>query len=78
MMQSIRKIMPKQSARTKRVRKQRRAQVKTLIGDISSIASKEIERTQELLTELLSEETDNPIVLEENEEDDKNQESISM
>lgn len=61
-----------------RVQRQRREQLKSVVNDVSRIATKEIERFNEFATELLTEEADNPIVLEQGEEQEDQEEEISI
>lgn len=44
--------------------KSRDRQLKTVVDDVTSIARKEIDRTSELIKELLDDPADNPIVIE--------------
>ena len=67
-----------QSKKIKRIQRQRREQLKFMINDVTRIATTEIERLNEFATELLTEEADNPIVLEEREEQDDEENSISI
>ena len=53
------------------IQRQRREQLKSVVNDVARITTKEIERFNEFATELLTEESDNPIVLEEGEEQDQ-------
>lgn len=61
-----------------RIQRQRREQLKYVVKDISRIATKEIERFNEFATELLTEEADNPIILEQGEEQEDQEEEISI
>ena len=78
MFSSIPKMLPKPNKKMQRVQKQRRQQLKTVVNDLSSIAVKEIERFNEFATEILSDEGDNPIILDDGEEQEKDQEDISL
>lgn len=59
------------SKKMQRIQRQRREQLKYVVNDISRIAVKEIERFNEFATDVLTEEADNPIVLEERQEKDE-------
>ena len=61
-----------------RIQRQRREQLKYVVNDISRIATKEIERFNEFATEFLTEEADNPIILEQGEEQEDQEEEISI
>ena len=78
MFSSIPKMLPKPNKKMQRVQKQRRQQLKTVVNDLSSIAVKEIERFNEFATEFLTEEADNPIILEQGEEQEDHEEEISV
>ena len=70
--------MPTQSKKAQRLQRQRREQLKYVVNDISRIATKEIERFNDFANELLTEEADNPIILEEREEEDEEKNEISI
>lgn len=54
-----------------KIRNQRRQQLKHVVSDISKIAIQEIERFNTFAEEMLSEQTDNPIVLQNEQEYDE-------
>ena len=65
---------PKVLKKVRGVQKKRDVQLKNVVDDISTIATQEVERSAELVKELLSDPSDNPIVLKEKDEEDKNDE----
>ena len=67
-----------QSKKFQRAQRQRREQLKYVVNDVARIAVKEIERFNEFATEILTEEADNPIILEEREEQDDEKNEISI
>lgn len=70
--------IPSNNKKFQRLRQQRREQLKSVISDVSQIATKEINRFSELATEILSDESDNPIVFDDSEEQEEDQEEISI
>lgn len=79
-MKSIPKILPKppQNKKFKRIQNQRRQQLKSVIQEVTGIAKKEIERFNDFAVELLSEEADNPIVLDDGEEEEDHEDHIDI
>lgn len=69
---------PQQSKKAKRLQATRKAQLKSVVGDITGIAQAEVTRLGDLLNDLLTDEESNPIVLGEIQEDDDQQEEISI
>lgn len=70
-------VLP-QNKKFQRLQRQRREQMKYVVNDVTRIAVKEIERFNEFATDLLTEEADNPIVLEEREEQNDQEDQISI
>lgn len=64
--------------RLQRVQRQRREQLKSVVSDVSRLAIKEIERLNEFANEILTEEADNPIILEEGQEKKDHEDEISI
>ena len=62
----------------KKIQTQRRQQLKSVIQDVTCIAKKELERFNDFAVEMLSEEIDNPIILEESEEEQDKEDNISI
>lgn len=60
--------VPRAVRRARRIQKQRDHQVKTLINDISKIATEEIDRLRDLANEMLDDNEQNPIVIENDDE----------
>ena len=67
-----------QNKKFQRIQRQRREQMKHVVKDVTRIATEEIERFNEFATDILTEEADNPIVLEEREEQDDQEDQISI
>lgn len=65
---------PRIVRRARRVQKQRDQQLKTVVDDISTIATQEIERLRYLAQELLDDPSENPIVIEKEYEQEGNDE----
>jgi len=65
---------PRIVRRARRVQKQRDQQLKTVVDDISNIATQEIERLRDLAQELLDDPAENPIVIEKEYEQENNDE----
>jgi hypothetical protein len=66
---------PRFVRKARRLQKKRDVQLKTLVDDISSIATQEVDRLRDIAKELLDNPNDNPIVIEDKdgyEEDDDN------
>ena len=60
--------------KTRRGQKQRDQQLKTLVNDISNIATQEIDRLKDIVHELLDNPTENPIIIEKEYEQESNDE----
>ena len=56
---------PRVVRKARRIQRKRDAQLKTLVDDISSIATQEVDRLRDLATDLLDNPGDNPIVIKE-------------
>lgn len=65
---------PKFVRKARRVQKQRDQQLKTVVNDISNIATQEIERLRDLAQELLDDPAENPIVIEKEYEEESDNE----
>ena len=65
---------PRFVRRARRVQKQRDQQLKTVVDDISTIASQEIDRLRDIAQELLYDPAENPIVIEKEYEQEGNDE----
>lgn len=65
---------PKVLKKVRGVQRKRDLQLKNVVDDISNIASQEVERSAELIKELLSDPAENPIVLEQEDQQDENDE----
>ena len=76
--QKIPNMLPKPNKRMQRLQRQRREQLKSVVGDVSRIAINEIERFNTLAMDLLTEETDNPIVLEYSEKEEDQEDEVSI
>ena len=66
---------PRFVRKARRLQKKRDVQLKTLVDDISGIATQEVDRLRDIAKELLDNPSDNPIVIEDKdgyEEDDDN------
>lgn len=57
---------PRIVRKARRIQKKRDVQMKTLVDDISSIATQEVDRLRDLTMDLLDNPGDNPIVIKEN------------
>lgn len=65
---------PRIVRKVRRVQKRRDQQLKTVVDDISNIATKEIERLRDLAQELLDNPAENPIIIEKEYEEEGNDE----
>jgi len=65
---------PRIVRRARRVQKQRDQQLKTIVDDISTIASQEVERLRDIAQELLDDPAENPIIIEKDYEEEGNDE----
>lgn len=72
------KVIPKPNKKLQRVQRQRREQLKFILNDVTRIATTEIERFNEFANDLLTEEADNPIILEDRKNQDDNEDQISI
>ena len=65
---------PKFVRKARRVQRQRDQQLKTVVDDISNIATQEIERLRDLAQELMDDPTENPIIIEKKYEEESDNE----
>ena len=73
-MKALPKFVPTHNKKCARVQQKRREQLKHIMADMSRIAVKEIERFNEFTQELLTQEADNPIILDQDDAEEKKEE----
>ena len=76
---NIPKMLPlSNNKKFKKIQSQRRQQLKSVIQDVTGIAKKELERFNDFTVEMLSEEMDNPIILEDSQDEQDDENGISI